>query len=175
MTENIFVKRGQNHNLLSKWACQQLKLLKPSEVVYNIEDTPDFRTEFPNLFKGLGCLETPYRISLLPDAVPVCLYTASMVAHPLLEKVEETLNTMKEQEVVKEPTSWCSGMVCVPKANGKVQICVDLTLLNKAVQREIHPMATVDENLAKVKGSQVFSKLGANSSFWQIPLDTQSM
>ena len=65
-------------------------------------------------------------------------------------------------------------MVCVPKANGKVRICVDLTPLNKAVQREIHPMATVDENLAKVKGSQVFSKLDANSGFWQIPLDTQS-
>ena len=47
----------------------------------------------------------------------------------------------------------------VPEANGKVRICVDLTPLNKAVQREIHPMATVDENLAKVKGSQVFSKL----------------
>ena len=36
VTEDIFVMRGQNHNLLSKWACQQLKLLKPSEVVYNI-------------------------------------------------------------------------------------------------------------------------------------------
>ena len=47
----------------------------------------------------------------------------------------------------------------VPKANCKVRICFDLTPLNKAVQREIHPMATVDENLAKVKGSQVFSKL----------------
>ena len=98
--EDIFVMRGQNHNLLSKRACQQLKLLKPSEVVYNIEGTPDFRAEFPNLFKGLGCLETPYRISLLPDAVPVCLYTARRVAHPLLEKFEETLNTMKEQEVI---------------------------------------------------------------------------
>ena len=165
--------QGQNHNLLSKWACQQLKLLKPSEVVYNIEGTPDFRAEFPNLFKGLGCLETPYRISLLPDTVPVYLYTARRVAHPLLEKVEETLNTMKEQEViseVKEPTSWCSGMV----ANGKVRICVDLTPLNKAVQREIHPIATVVENLAKVKGSQVFSTLDANSGFWQIPLDAQS-
>ena len=53
-------------------------------------------------------------------------------------------------------------MVCVPKANSKVQICVDLTPLNKVVQHEIHPMATVDENLARVKGSWVFSKVDAN-------------
>ena len=65
-------------------------------------------------------------------------------------------------------------MVCDPKVNGKVRIYVYLTQLNKAVQREIHPMAIVDENLAKVKGSRVFSKLDANSGFWQIPLDTQS-
>ena len=54
VTKDIFVMRGQNHNLLSKRACQQLKLLKPSEVVYNIVGTQDFRAEFPNLFKGLG-------------------------------------------------------------------------------------------------------------------------
>ena len=152
VTEDIFVMRGQNYNLLSKRACQQLKLLKPSEVVYNIEGMPDFRAEFHNLFQGIDCLETHDRISLLTDAVTVCLYTARRVAHPLLENVKETLNTMKEQEAiseVNEPTSWCSGIVCIAKADGKVCICVDLTPLNKVVQCEIHPMATVARILPK--------------------------
>lgn len=35
-------------------------------------------------------------------------------------------------------------------------------------------MATVDENLAKVKDSTIFSKLDANSGFWQIPLAKES-
>ena len=175
--EDIFIMRGQKHNLLSKSACQRLNLLKPAESVYNVEGSPDFRSEFPQLFTGLGCLESPYRISLLPDAVPVCLYTARTVPHPLLKQVEKQLKTMKKQgviSVVTEPTAWCSGMVCAPKPDGKVRICVDLTPLNKAVQREIHPMASVDENLAKLKGSQFFSKLDANSGFWQIPLDRRS-
>ena len=28
---------------------------------------------------------------------------------------------------VNQPTDWCVGMVVVPKGNGKVRICVDLT------------------------------------------------
>ena len=65
-------------------------------------------------------------------------------------------------------------MVIVPKPGNKVRICVDLTHLNKAVKREIHPMTSVDENLAKLQGSQIFSKLDANLGFWQIPLDQSS-
>ena len=34
---------------------------------------------------------------------------------------------------VTEPTEWCAGMVVVPKPNGKMRICVDLTKLNANV------------------------------------------
>ena len=65
-------------------------------------------------------------------------------------------------------------MVQVPKPSGEVRICVNLTPLNKAVKREIHPMCSVDENLAKIQNSKIFTKLDANSGFWQIPLDPSS-
>ena len=65
-------------------------------------------------------------------------------------------------------------MVPVPKPNGSVRICVDLTQLNKAVEREIHPMSSVDESLAKLGKSSIFTKLDANSGFWQVPLDDES-
>ena len=35
---------------------------------------------------------------------------------------------------VEQPTDWCAGMVVVPKAKGKVRICVDLTKLNESVR-----------------------------------------
>ena len=82
---------------------------------------------------------------------------------------------MVQQEVISQvttPTYWCSGMVNALKHNGDMGICVDLTPLNKAVKREIHPMASVDENLFKLQGSTVFTKLDANSEFWQLPLVT---
>ena len=71
------------------------------------------------------------------------------------------------------PTDWCSPLVIAMKANGKIRICTDMTKLNKAVKREIHPMATVEASLAKIKG-KIFSKLDANSGFWQIPLNKNS-
>ena len=83
------------------------------------------------------------------------------------------LNAALEQDEViskvSEPTEWCSGLVVVPKSNKDIWLCVDLTPLNKAVRREVHPMASGDENLAKIQNSKYFSKLDANSGFWQIP------
>ena len=38
-------------------------------------------------------------------------------------------------------TEWCAGIGPVLRPNGSVRIFVDLTHLNKAVQREIHPSA----------------------------------
>ena len=75
---------------------------------------------------------------------------------------------------VDEPTEWCAGMVIVPKANGKVRICVDLTNLNESILREFHPLPSVDHTLAQLSGATVFSKLDANSGFWQIGLSPES-
>ena len=75
---------------------------------------------------------------------------------------------------VTAPTERCAGIVPVLKPNDSVRICVDLPHLNKAVQLcEIHPLLSVDENLARLGDSKIFSKLDANSGFWQIPLDDE--
>lgn len=180
LNENVYVMTGQSRNLLSKRAIQELNLLTPNPlVVQNIQrdDDPNFRKEFPSLFKGLGKLKENYTIKITDDVTPICLYTARKVPHPLMPEVKKSLKEMERKGVISpidDPTDWCSGMVVAPKKNGKVRICVDLTVLNKAVRREIHPMASVDENLAKLKGSQIFTKLDANSGFWQIPLDSAS-
>ena len=61
-------------------------------------------------------------------------------------------------------------MVVVPKMTGVVRICLDLKPLNVNVLREVHPLPAVDEILAQLTGTVIFSKLDANSSFWQILL-----
>ena len=48
-------------------------------------------------------------------------------------------------------------------------MCVDLKGLNENVLRETHPTPGVD-TLAQLTGATVFSKVDANSKFWQIPL-----
>ena len=137
----------------------------------------DFKAEFPALFSGLGKLKTECHITHRPDAIPFCLYNPRKIPHPLIPKVKSHIETILQQGVISPltaPTEWCAGIVPVLKTNGSVLICVDLTHLNKAVQREINPMPSVDENLAKLGDSKIFSKLDANSEFWQIPLDDES-
>ena len=65
-------------------------------------------------------------------------------------------------------------MVVVPKTNQKVPICVDLTHLNKNVQRERHILTSVDHTLAQLAEARYFTKLDANSGFWQVPLSKES-
>lgn len=125
-----------------------------------------FIGEFPQLFHSLGKLETKYHIKLNPVVKPVCLYTPRKIPHPLLPKVKNEIDSMLHQGVISPvtvPTEWCSGIVPVPKLNGRVGICVDLTPLNKVVQCETHPMGSVDESLAMLGESRLFTKLDANS------------
>ena len=51
-----------------------------------------------------------------------------------------------------------------------MRICVDLTKLDESVMREKHDLPSVDQTLGRLAGAKVFTKLDANSGFWQIPL-----
>ena len=54
------------------------------------------------------------------------------------------------------------------------RICVDVTKLNQSVCRECHILPSVEQVLAQIGNAKVFSKLDANSGFWQIELTPES-
>ena len=125
----------------------------------------NYKKQFPSLFKGLGNLGEPFEIHLKPGAIPHCIYTPRHVSLPLRQKMKQVLDRIESAGVIKKisnPTAWCAGMV------------VDLKPLNECVLCEIHPLPRVDETLAQLSGAKVFSKLDANSGFWQIPLAKKS-
>ena len=62
----------------------------------------------------------------------------------------------------------------MPKRSGDVRLCVNLKALNESVMREAHPIPKVNSTLTQLAGAAVFSKLDANSGFWQIPLSEDS-
>ena len=142
----MYVIPDQACPLLSRNECVALGLITRTDEKIGDVTTQhaDFKAEFSSLFTGLGKVKTE---------VPNCIYTPRKIPHPLLPKVKRELDSMLQQGVISPvtvPTAWCSGLVPVPKPNGNVRLCVDLTRLNKAVQREIHPMPSVDESLAKL-------------------------
>ena len=84
---------------------------------------------------------------------------------------------MEQLDVIKqihEPTKWCSPLVVIPKANGRVRICVDLTRLNESFRREVYQIPTVEETLGSLTEGSVFSKLDVNSGFHQKVLDPET-
>lgn len=73
-----------------------------------------------------------------------------------------------------EPTEWVNSIVCAEKSNGKLRICLDPRDLNKAIKREYYQLPTIEEITTRLAGAKIFSKLDANSGYWQIPLDPAS-
>lgn len=133
------------------------------------QEQKDVQKEFPELFKGLGKMKNAYKITLDKNAQPFSI--------PIRKKVEDELKEMEKQDIIRpvtEPTDWCAPIVAVPKANGRIRLCVDFTRLNESVQRENFPLPATDQLLAQLSGATVFSKLNCNSGFFQVPLDEES-
>ena len=51
---------------------------------------------------------------------------------------------------VDETVEWCNSFVLVPKANGKVRLCLDLARLNQALIRPIHRCPTLKDILPSI-------------------------
>ena len=66
------------------------------------------------------------------------------------------------------PTSYVSPIVAIPKKDGSVQICVDMRIPNKAIQRERQPSPTVDDLIYSLNGAKMFSKLDLRSGYHQL-------
>ena len=172
--QKIFVIQGLSRPLLGRPAIEALAIVSVVEPIMTLEKVSE---KFPQLFQGLGKLTDNYSIKLQSNSEPYALTTPRRVAIPLLPKVETELQRMLQLGVIEkvtQPTEWCSGMVVVPKSNGNVRICVDLTMLNKNVKRERHILPSVEQTLAQIGGAKVFTKLDANSGFWQVELSHDS-
>ena len=172
---DIYVVRNLVHNLLGLLMIADLHLIVLVDAIQS--DRATLQQKFPSHFTGLGTLQNKYDIRLKPDAKPFTLSTARHVPIPLHAKVQAELEYMQSLNVISkvdQPTPRCAGMVVVPKKASKVRICVDLKSLNESVLQETHHLPHVDEILAQLNGATIFSKLDANSGFWQIPFTEQS-
>ena len=170
--QTVFVVRKLQKNLLGLPAIKALNLLVQVDSIQSIPD------QYPSLFTGLGTLKgEEYKIQLEPGAKPLALNTPRNVPLAQREQVRAELARMESLGVisrVEKPTKWCAAMVVAQKKSKDVRICVDFRPLNESVLREVHPLPKVDDTLAQLAGATVFSKLDANSGFWQVKLDESS-
>ena len=69
---------------------------------------------------------------------------------------------------------WCNHFVLVPKANGKVRLCLDLARLNQALITPIHRSPTLNNILPRLNNVKYMSIIDASSGYHNLQLDTKS-
>lgn len=170
----FYVIDGPTDNLLSRDASLKMNLVKRINMCAFPET---INTEIFGPLTKDPVKSRPVKICLNDDYQPYSLNTARRVPIPLMNKVKNELERLKENNIIQEinePTDWCAGMVPAQKKNGGIRICADFKKLNKSVKRERYQIPTIEDVLHKLKDATVFSKLDATSGFHQLQLDTES-
>ena len=169
--QTVFMVKDLKSNLLRLPAITSLNLISRINSIYVSAD--EIKKLYFHLFQGLGSMREEHEIKLKEDAKPFSLHTARNVPLPLRSKVQKELRRMESLGVispVSQPSSWCSGMVVVPKPSGQVRIYVDLKHLNECIQ-SISSITACWRNTSPADRS---SSVDANNGFWQIPLARKS-
>ena len=85
-------------------------------------------------------------IDLDPEAVPINTGASRMIAEPYMPALKQEIESLKAQGIIEEvegATPWLHPIVVVPKKNTTdIRMCVDLTKLNRYVQRPVNPQLT---------------------------------
>jgi hypothetical protein len=68
---------------------------------------------------------------------------------------------------------WLANPVIVPKANGKLRMCIDYTSLNKACPKDPYPLPRIDQIVDSTSGCDLLSFLDAYSGFHQIQMSRE--
>ena len=76
---------------------------------------------------------------------------------------------------VDEMAEWCNSFVQVPKANGKVTLCLDPAQLNQELIRPIHRGPTLNDILPKPNDVKYMSIIDASSGYHNLKLDEKSL
>ena len=143
-----------------------------------IKNTAQVVKDAHEVFEGIGKLKGyQYQIEI-DDKVPPVVSPRFSVPPPMQEPLKTNLDWMVEIDVIKkqqEATPWVSNVLCTPKPNGDIRICLNPKPLNQAVRRPHHFAPTMEDVLQKLHGCKYFSTLDQSSGYWNIEVHPDSV
>jgi RNase H-like domain found in reverse transcriptase/Reverse transcriptase (RNA-dependent DNA polymerase)/Integrase zinc binding domain/SCAN domain len=94
----------------------------------------------------------------------------------MVSKVNDELKQMLDQGIIERSNaSYASPMVIIKKKNSdSLRLCIDYTRLNRISVVDPMPQPDVEDVLAKLSNSQLFSTFDACKGFYAIPMDDSS-
>ena len=177
--DDIHVISGNAGCLLSYKTASDLMLIT---LHINTVDNCPLNSEYiaaryPQIFDGIGKLKD-FEVKLhIDETVPPVAQNARRIPFHMRQKVAAALQELEAQDIIEPvegPTPYVSPIVVIPKKDGKVRICVDMRMPNRAIQRERHQSPTVDDLIHALNGAQLFSKLDLRSGYHQLTLAPDS-
>ena len=88
---------------------------------------------------------------------------------------EAQLKKMLGAGVIRPSVSeWASAPVLIRKRCGSVRWCVDYWALNALTTKDVFPLPLVDERLDTLAENAWYSKLDANSAYWQVKINLRT-
>jgi hypothetical protein len=110
-----------------------------------------------------------HHLKIHPDARPVSQKPRrqSIERHDFIREEVRKLLDVGFIEEVHHPV-WLANPVIVTKANGKLQMCIDYTSLNKACPKDPYPLPRIDQIVDSTSECDLLSFLDAYLGFHQI-------
>ncbi|XP_055307067.1 uncharacterized protein K02A2.6-like [Sitodiplosis mosellana] len=141
----------------------ELGILKIGYEINNIE-----HEEFGKI-KGVE-VEIPIK----PDVKPV-QQPYRRVPAPLEKVVDDKIDELLRKGIIEKVKSakWITPLVIVPKQND-VRVCIDMRRANEAVERENHPLPTMEDFLPEIRTAKYFSKLDVKQAYHQVEIAPSS-
>ena len=92
--------------------------------------------------------------------------------NPALEPVLlEQIDKWKKHDVIEPSCSpWSFPLVAAPKKNGTIRWCVDYRRLNDITVKDTFPLPNIEDNLARLSESRVFSCVDGSGAFHVIKI-----
>ena len=85
---------------------------------------------------------------------------------------EKHLNKMLKAGVIEPSSSeWASAPVLIRKRDGTLRWCIDYRALNAVTKKDLFPMPLVEQCIDALEGNVWFTKLDANSAYWQVKVN----
>lgn len=167
---NFYVANEVGKMLLGYQTAKILKVLKIGQDVQDVNNVEAAVKSELGKIKGImieipmngnvKAVQQPYRRIPVPLEKIVDEKISDMLARGIIEKV----NTSK----------WISPLVITPKPDGDVRVNVDMRRVNEGVEREHHPLPTIEDFMPELKSAKVFSKLDVKDTFHQLEISPDS-
>ena len=121
--------------------------------------------------KGIDEQIVVHTIPLRVDAIPITQRPYRMnpkISQTIQEELKKLLDVGFIYEI--EHSDWVSPIVCVPKKNGKLRVCVDFKKLNANTIKDHYPLPYTESILERLAGHEAYSFLDGFNGYNQIKI-----